>query len=527
MKSKNLKNETTLENSEIITTPVGRGGRLRVRTEPGAEPSIKIIHDNPLRLGKDEMNLIEHPFAALWQKEPGNSVIFYDWTARHPITGQSLPASWMVAGHTKHGLPTANDERVYLVLMELTREAGFTQTVHFSRYDVLNRLGWGDKQQSYQMLEAALNRLQGVTVNANNAFWNPKSKTYLNTAFNILDHFAISAEKRGRKKTSQPELPISFFKWSDVMFQSFQSGYIRTLDLGFALELKGDIALRLYRYLDKKVFDGRPNFDINLAHLCVGHLGMKPSPYPSKLKERLQPAHTELIERGFLHSVEYLPDRKKEVKVRYIFAERHTAIPSENGQLKSLTNPSEIAGDSAVALPSMIPVIEESLSLPFANAEMLSNQMLELGVSPDVVREFLETVPLETLQHQLHCLPNRSPRDTAAVFVKAVRGNWTAPANYKKRKSSAKTDTTNTLPGRIPDKTHTPTKPIDNRASNSSSELENARLDALWEKLDERTKDRLNQEAQQRLGILGRVGDNSGALQAMRRNLLRETLITK
>ena len=189
------------------------------------------------------------------------------------------------------------------MLLELTREAGFNNhTIYFSRYDILQRLGWNTDNRSYAMLQAAFDRLQGVTINAKNAFWNPKSRSFRNTAFNIIDLYDIEAEPPGRKKAGQRELPLSYFKWSDVMFDSFQSGYIRTLDLDFALALKSDIALRLYRYLDKKAYDGRDLFEIELFNLCIGHLGMKPSPYPSKLKERLKPAHDELISSCLLYT---------------------------------------------------------------------------------------------------------------------------------------------------------------------------------------------------------------------------------
>jgi hypothetical protein len=118
-------------------------GSLRVSRRSGTKGNKRVIQANPIRLGKDELNLIEHPFAVLWQKEAADAIIYYEWDAKHPVSGKLLPASWMVAGHRDHGLPTAGDERVYLVLLEITREAGFENPiVHFSRYDILQRLGW-------------------------------------------------------------------------------------------------------------------------------------------------------------------------------------------------------------------------------------------------------------------------------------------------------------------------------------------------------------------------------------------------
>jgi hypothetical protein len=54
------------------------------------------------RVGKDEMNLVEHPFASL-SKEKDTRVIQLEWTTRHLVTGQERRASWRVAGDPPAG----------------------------------------------------------------------------------------------------------------------------------------------------------------------------------------------------------------------------------------------------------------------------------------------------------------------------------------------------------------------------------------------------------------------------------------
>lgn len=400
---------------------------VRVTKSKGKPGTKKVIRANPIRLGKDEMNLIEHPFAVLWQKEPDNAVIAYEWDSRHPKTGKLLPASWMVAGHREHGLPTSTEERVYLVLLELTREAGFqSPVVHFSRYDVILRLGWQASPRSYEMLKLALARLQGVTINAQNAFWNPKSNSYRNTAFNIIDFYDTNAEPPGRK-SAQRELPLSFFKWSDILFDSFQSGYIRTLDLDFALALKGDIALRLYRYLDKKSYDGRAEFEIEMLGLCIEHLGMKPSPYPSKLKERLKPAHEELIAKGFLSDVDYQSMKNgKDVKVCYRFCSRQAALETSEQQKPLENEATQGSSTRSTENPPTISSVRGGLEA----------QMKRLGVTPETIEDFLQNVSVQELQNQLDYLDERKPKDRAAVFVKSVRESWTPPASHTQRQTA-------------------------------------------------------------------------------------------
>ena len=497
------------------------------------------------RLGKDELNLIEHPFAILWQKEANDAVIFYQWDAKHPTTGRVLPASWMVSGHRDFGLPNAADERVYLILLELTREAGFgQQTINFSRYDLLTRLGWDHGHRSYDMLERAFERLQGVTITAKNAFWNPKTRSFVNTGFNIIDNYHIETEKPGRKG-AQRDLPVSFWRWNDVIFASFQNGYLRTLDLDFALDLKSDIALRLYRYLDKKAHVGRGGFEIELFNLCIRHLGMKPSPYPSKLKERLKPAHDELIARGFLKSVDYQSMKtEKGVKVCYRFAwrgqealkardeigvERGQHAPGEQSPLLLIepTAPGDgtetDAADNALEIAeSEVATGSDSKGLRPEQSELLA-RMIALKVSSDVARQLLNSTSADTLRLQLNCLDDREPRDPAATLVRAVRQEWELPAKYLER-HKAQNRAQNAKAYQESRKTQKAHEVALAEQEKALQEAEAERLDKMWEKLDVATQQKIEDEARQKLGVLGRSGRAQGALQAMRRNLLRERL---
>ncbi len=68
------------------------------------------------------------------------------------------------------------------------------------------------------------------------------------------------------------------------------------------------------------------------------------------------------------------------------------------------------------------------------------------------------------------------------------------------------------------------------REQRAAAEQESAHLDAMWDKLDAKTRERLDTEARKRLGPVAQAGllrggnATSGALAAMRRNLMRELL---
>ncbi len=382
------------------------------------------------------MNIIEHPFATLGKNEALDAIIYHEWETEHPLTNQTVKAWWRVEGSPELGLPTPSDERVYLVLMEMTREVSFeNQMVPFTRHDLIKRLGWPVNQQSYKMVEDAFIRLKGVTITAKNAFWNPRVRSFSTVGFNIIDAYEIFNEKPGRKSKASvsTELPLSYFKWSDVMFQSFQDGYIRSIDLHLALSLKRPLSLRLCRYLGKKAYRGRSSFEISLRDLCEYHLGMTvDGRFDSKLKMGLRPAHEELVERGVLQGVSYTQMKsKKGEKVCYVFPPPNSPHPSTKQLVVASDGSSKAEAEegspATESLPSATSLTEDG------KVRDLLRQVLELGVSPDVAQGLLSSVSYEALRLQLDCLADRKPRDPAALFLYAVRQDLAPPPTYLER----------------------------------------------------------------------------------------------
>lgn len=533
---------TPPKNETVSKTPKKKSASLAKNKIAGKGlPVPTALSEEIVRLGKDEMNLVEHPFAILWQKEPGDSAIFNEWTQVHPVSGKALKATWMVTGAKEYGLPTASDERVYLVLMELTREKAFKErTVWFSRYDIVRRLGWTVNDRSYAMLENALKRLTGAMIYAKNAFWNPTRKTYMNAGFHLLEHFVIDSELPGRIGQGGKER-ISYFTWSEFVFESFQNGYIRSIDLRFALSLEGDIALRLYRYLDKKSYDGRSKFEIDIFTLCVAHLGMKPSAYPSKLKERLEKAHTELTARGFLKSVEFVKTRsgdQKSEKLIYHFTKRRAAplapelpAPAEEapdpiqGTLR-FDGPETREDEAPAPAPPEKPrkaeekPTEESLS---SEALALLAEMEALRVSRKTALELLEQWPLTAIRSQLDCLEDRKPKSRPATFVKSVREVWALPDEFVARREAVEREKERVRHLEAQERQKREERALEAQET-ARLEEESAILDAMWEKLDENHRNRMDAEITQKLGPMGQSGLGNTARKAFRREALREML---
>src|SRR5205823_4396146 len=84
-----------------------------------------------------------------------------------------------------------------------------------------------------------------------------------------------------------------------VIFQSFQSGNLKQLDLEFYLKLRLPTTKRMYRFLDKR-FYRRSRLDFDLRTLACEHIGLSRSYAPTELKRRLKPGLEELEQLGFL-----------------------------------------------------------------------------------------------------------------------------------------------------------------------------------------------------------------------------------
>ena len=102
-------------------------------------------------------------------------------------------------------------------------------------------------------------------------------------------------------------MPLSSFRWNEVIFRSFQSGNLKQLDLEFYLQLRLPTTKRMFRFLDKR-FYRRDRLDFDLKTLACEHIGMSRSYKPTELKRRLRPAIEELESLGFL---EPLPESER------------------------------------------------------------------------------------------------------------------------------------------------------------------------------------------------------------------------
>lgn len=267
---------------------------------------------------RDELNFAEFPIASVSDTVSQNQkTLEFTDEIFDPSSGKPVTRTLTITAADKFGLPTALDDEVLLGLMQLSCDRGFSdRKVHFSRYELIKLLGWRDESKSYRRIEDSLNRWTGVTLQYRKAWWSKEEQCWVNETFHVIDQVTVFDRERiaRRRKMAKdsPEKALSSFVWNETVFQSFKTGYIKSLDFDFYKSLDSAISKRMFRFLDKRFYHkGRWEFDLR-AFACE-HVGLSKNYSNSELKRKLMPAVKELELRGFLAP---LPDTERFLKVQ-------------------------------------------------------------------------------------------------------------------------------------------------------------------------------------------------------------------
>ncbi|RIK32970.1 MAG: hypothetical protein DCC55_35845 [Chloroflexi bacterium] len=281
--------------------------------------------------GKDEMNLAEFPFASLRRHGDTRRTITYEgWTVDKE--GTRRHQKWTVAGSTAVGLPTEFDERVLVALITITDGLDFvSRKIPFSVYQVIKIIGLVRSKLAYQSIEDSLDRLVGVTIKSEQAFWDNSRKERVTTkeAFHIVEKYWLRYREQDAKIIEAEGVP-GYIIWGEDIWNSFKANYIKSLDLTFFYGLQSPAARRLYRFLDKRM-QYQQQYEIDIIELAK-RLGMTVYRYPAKVREKLQPALDELIARGFLRSAKVFKHNangKLYTRIRFVKAPKAVPQPAE------------------------------------------------------------------------------------------------------------------------------------------------------------------------------------------------------
>jgi hypothetical protein len=368
------------------------------------EDELEIVRkeESPLlAFGKDELNLAEFPLTALSNRvDPGQKTLEFKDQIFDKKSGQLIERQLTITAADKYGLPTAKDDEVILALIQLSKRQGFnSRVVTFSRYEIARVLGWKDEGWAYQRIEESLNRWLGVTLMYQNAWRNRETGEWMTEGFHILERISKVTEAGGSKRDA--------FTWSDIIFQSFQQGNLKNLDLQMWRQLSSPVAKRLYRLLDKR-FHHRKKQQFDLVELAMHKLGLSKNYLIAGLKNRLDPAIAELEDIGYI---------KRATK-----KERYLKVTKGEWQVVF----EQASSKDVMALP-----LHDQVTLPLHQA------LVELGVSPKKAQSLVGKYPEEFLTHKIDQLrfhmahKGADFKNPAGFLVKSIEEDYAPPSGYK------------------------------------------------------------------------------------------------
>lgn len=256
--------------------------------------------------GRDEMNLCELPFALLSERQGKRKFLQFEVEDYDRDKRTTVSRQLTVKGDPEFGLPTAKDEEIYLGLLKYTNDFnGFQDArVELQRSALFELMGWPKSDWAYRRLTLGMQRLVGVRLSYQNLWRDNCDKQFRDQgAFGILDSFRFLDSRKGRGNFSEQ---ASTFRWSNVLFQSFDCGYLKRIDFGLTRDLS-PTARRLYRYLDKHFHPPHHHsLTIDMGRLAYQHIGVSPGIELDKVRKRyIAPAAVELEAAGFLTSMDH------------------------------------------------------------------------------------------------------------------------------------------------------------------------------------------------------------------------------
>jgi hypothetical protein len=360
--------------------------------------------------GRDELNLAEFPFTLLTDRVPkGCKTVYFEDQIIDRATGESISRKVTMTGSDEYGLPTAVDGDIIIGLIQLTKASNnfAAPKVAFSRYELIKLLGWEDDSKSYHRIEQSLNRWIGVTYYYT-AWRDKENESWTNEKFHLLDNVSLvdQARRRTLMMRGQAELTLSWFKWNEVVFRSFQAGYLKPLDLSFYYGLRSSISKQMYRYLDKH-FGVRRTSELifDLRTFAFEKVGLSRNYDTGEIKSKLKPAIDELTEAGFL---EPLPKEE-----RYFKDGREWKI--------CLRQKAE---------PLALPVVK--VELPPLVTELVQRNVTQATAADlvrrhqaDAIQEKIDVFDWLMAKHD-----KRVARSPAGYLVKSINDNYSVPEGF-------------------------------------------------------------------------------------------------
>jgi hypothetical protein len=322
---------------------------------------------------------------------------------------------------------------VIVVLLYLTKQSNDFRDVkvYFSRYELINLLGWPDEGWSYKRLDESLARWGGVWLIYDGCWWNNRLKCFTDIKMHIIDTVELITNdiRKKARHAGQSELPLSWFRWNKEFIESCQADNLRQLDLDTYFSLKSPVAKRLYRFLGKR-FYRQDDWTFDLHEIAFERVGLSRSYADAgKIKEKLQPALDELEAIGFLRPFSRDERYSRIDRGRWtIRLVRHSPTPT-----KSAKQPPAIHAQQE-------PVAPEQPALPPAEPEPspLVAALVQRGMTRATAEELARQHPdriERQIEHYDWWMEKKPGKITepGAYLADAIKKDYAAPKGFVNR----------------------------------------------------------------------------------------------
>jgi len=271
---------------------------------------------------KAEVNLSRLPFFALTRKGLKNFKTQLIITETRSDEG--IEFIWKITANPEYGYPSPFAKKVHRAVEYMLTQKGFPvpDNLDFSFYEIADVLEIKPSGRTCGDIKRALLSIVFAAIESKGAFCYLENgkKRWMEDYFNLYDRVIFVGETLS-DGTIADRNRIYFNEW---YLKSLNSGYIKPLDFPYWNSLRSDIARRLYEYLSFISFATKCNpFSIGYYRLCQ-FLPITPQKYFSQARQKMQRAHEELIQTGFLKKVAWRKakaDSKKWI-IEYHFGTR-------------------------------------------------------------------------------------------------------------------------------------------------------------------------------------------------------------
>ena len=407
-----------------------------------------------LRIGKDEMNLAEFPMTSLSDRPvKGETSLKFEDQIYDDRKKKLVTRKRVIEGSKEYGLPTATDDSVILGLIQLTKlKNGFTsRSVEFTRHELINLLGWPNKGQSYERIAQSLHRVAAVTYHFENSWWDNRRKTWTTKIFGIIDTVELNDS---READGQGGVFPSQIVWNQIILDSFQAGYLRSIDFRLCMSLKHAISMRIYRFMGKR-FHLKSEWLFELKDFAYEHIGLSRT-YEggTQIARKLKDAIVELEEIGFL---EPLSDKERFLK---------------RGR------------DWSIRFVRKSPALAEKTDETSDHADLVA-ELSERGVTKAAAAEIVSAHSAELIQVKIDVFDwliekrdKRVGKNPAGYLVKSIEDDYAPPKGFISRADRRQTELTQVAKER---------EAVEERRKKQDQEAkdlaERTAIDAYWDSL--------------------------------------------